>query len=323
MNRNEFQQAAKKFRAGRLTLEDFANRVFDQQPDTDQDPKNQDRPANVAPLPSRPLNAHKGDFGRILVLGGSDSMSGAIKLTGLAALRSGSGLVIVGTPDTEQVSVESFSPCYMTIGFDEAKGRFSKDAVDSILDQCQWADVVAIGPGMGQSKHLQRLMGEVYSRLPQPVVIDADGLNNLANSDCDLTQHEGLRVLTPHPGEFQRLLDTQITDRQELEKQAIEFAARCDLTVVLKGHQTLVTDGSQHYHNDTGNPGMATAGSGDVLTGVVASFIGQGLAPYDAASAAVRVHGRAGDIAAIHFGQVSLVSTDVLDCLADAIMGTK
>ena len=102
-------------------------------------------------------------------------MSGAIKLSGMAALRSGSGLVMVGTPETEQVSVESFSPCYMTMGFDESKGKFSKDALEPILEQCQWADVVAIGPGMGRSKPLQRLMAQVYARLPQPVVIDADG----------------------------------------------------------------------------------------------------------------------------------------------------
>ena len=146
-------------------------------------------------------------------------------------------------------------------------------------------------------------------------------LNNLAAAGCDWSVHEGMRILTPHPGEYQRLGNTQVTDRQEMEREAIEFAGQHQLTLVLKGHRTLVTDGRQHYRNDTGNPGMATAGSGDVLTGIVASFVGQGLAPFQAAAAAVRVHGRAGDIAAERFGQVSLVSTDILDCLPDAIQG--
>ena len=307
MNKHAFQQAVKKFRAGRLTIEQLTDLVFPSGGATSEvtssvSPSAQPSPT---PLPSRADDAHKGDFGRVLVIGGSRGMSGAIRLTGMAALRSGSGLVTVATPQSEQPEVAGFTPCYMTLGLPETKGRLAKDAVDELLDKCEWSDIVAVGPGLGRSKSLQKIMNLLYTQLPQPVVIDADGLNNLADGNTELANHEGLRILTPHPGEFQRLdglKDT--TDRRLLEKRAVELASSARVTIVLKGNQTLVTDGQNKIHNDTGNPGMATAGSGDVLTGIIASLVGQGMSPYDASTLGVRVHGLAGDLGAQVLGQV-------------------
>ncbi len=320
MNRHEFQQSAKKFRAGRITLEEFSELVFSETPGSGEQLASPIETKEVhSPLPDRPANSHKGDCGRVLAIGGSDSMAGAISLTAMAALRSGSGLVIVATPATQQPIVAGFSPCYMTVGCPDKNGHFAKEALDMLLEKCYWADVVAVGPGMGRSKALQKIMERIYSELAQPVVLDADGLNNLAESGFDFSQHEGLRILTPHPGEFRHLIGSKSNDRQELEEKAIEFALANQVTVVLKGHCTLVTDGIEQFTNTTGNPGMATAGSGDVLTGVIASYLGAGLSSFDAARFGVEVHGRAGDLGAEKFGQASLISTDLLDLLGDAM----
>ncbi len=323
MNKHEFQQAVKKFRAGRLTIEQLTELVYPAgETQIEKTASPQAAAATLAAaLPSRADDAHKGDFGRVLVVGGSRGMSGAIRLTGMAALRSGSGLVTVATPESGQAEVAGFTPCYMTLGLPDTKGKLNKDAADELLKKCEWADVVAIGPGMGRNRALQKIMSLLYSQLPQPVVIDADGLNNLADGETDLVRHEGMRILTPHPGEFQRLDGLpDATDRQVLEHRAVEMASSAKVTLVLKGNRTLVTDGQQQYHNETGNPGMATAGAGDVLTGVIASLIGQGLAPFDAATLGVRVHGLAGDLGARDLGQVSLVSTDLLEYLPKAFL---
>ena len=311
MNKHDFQQMAKKFRAGRITLEQFADNVFaSETPEA--------APA-TSQLPERSPDSHKGDYGRVLAIGGSDGMAGAISLTGLSALRSGSGLVIVATPQAQQSLVAGFSPCYMTYGCLDKNGHFAKEALDEILERCYWADVVAVGPGMGQSKALQKIMVRLYAELAQPMVVDADGLNNLAMAEVDFATHEGIRVLTPHPGEFRKLIQSKATDRSRLEEEAIEFARLHQVTVVLKGHRTLITDGQEIYHNETGNPGMATAGSGDVLTGVISSFVGAGLSSLDAARYGAEVHGRAGDMAAAKLGQASLMATDILAHLASAI----
>ncbi len=321
MNRHQFQQAAKQFRAGRISLEQFCDQVFvtnDPEASGGTESKSS-KPPVASALPSRDINAHKGDFGRVLVIGGSHGMGGAVCLSGMGALRAGSGLVVVATPANQHAQVAAFSPCYMTVGMPDSKGKFSKDAFDELLDRCEWADVVAIGPGIGRSKSLQKIVSLLYAQLPLPVVVDADGLNNLADADIDLSNHEGLRVLTPHPGEFQRLdglKDT--TDREVLEARATELAASANLTLVLKGHRTLVTDGKQNQHNTTGNPGMATAGSGDVLTGIIASLAGQGMAPLEAARLGVQLHGLAGDLGAKDLGQASLIATDILDYLPAA-----
>ena len=270
-------------------------------------------------LPTRNKESHKGDFGRVLMIGGSRGMAGAIAMSGIAALRSGSGLLKIATPDSIQESVASFSPCLMTVGIESKKGYFSSGAIDQLLEEAEWADVIAIGPGMGRFKSQQKLVETLYTELPQPLIVDADGLNLLADSDAALAEHKGLRMLTPHPGEFQRLQECKTTDRETMADMALEMAFEAQVTVVLKGARTLVTDGKDRFINRTGNPGMATAGSGDVLTGVIASLVGQGLEPFEASRLGVHLHGLAGDIAADSVGQTSLIATDLIEFLPAAL----
>lgn len=272
---------------------------------------------NVA-LPDREAESHKGDFGRVLMIGGSQGMAGAIALSGLAALRSGSGLLKIATPDSIQPSVAGFSPCLMTVGCESKKGHLAASAIDQLLEASEWADVVAVGPGLGRFKSLEPLIATLYSELPQPLIVDADALNLLADGDASLSEHHGMRVLTPHPGEFQRLLECKTTDRVRMSGLAVEAAFEAQVTIVLKGHRSLVTDGKEQFENQTGNSGMATAGSGDVLTGVIASLVGQGLEPFAASKLGVHLHGLAGDLAAVEVGQTSLIATDLIDYLPQA-----
>jgi len=331
MKRQDFQHAASLFRAGRISLADFTDQVCEGGEVAVQGAsskrsatmKLEDNSVVATPegqftMPFRPVEAHKGDFGRVLVVGGCETMPGSIAMTAMSTLRSGSGLVIALTPEEAEPVVSGFSPCPMVVGLDSKSGLFSKNALDEILEHTEWADVVAIGPGMGRSKAGQKIMKRLYEKLPQPIVVDADGLNNLADGGVDLSVHEGLRILTPHPGEFRRLVKTKTSDRAEMEAEAIELAANAKITLVLKGHHTLVTDGSAVHRNESGNSGMATAGSGDVLTGVITSLLGQGLSPIDAATTGCYVHGVAGDLAANKFGEISMIATDVVDSLPAA-----
>ena len=316
INRHDFQQAARHFRSGRLSLSDFTEKVFGGVPAADESGPSE---KTEYLLPVRADNAHKGDLGRVLVVGGSVGMAGAIALAGCAALRTGSGLVRVITPSDVQLLVSSFSPCLMVVPAATSDGCFAEQAVELIWEHCQWADVVALGPGMGCTATGQQIVRQLYQQLAQPLVVDADGLNNLADAGCDFSEHQGRRILTPHPGEFQRLIGQTETDRDQLEEWAVQLAARHQLTVALKGHRTLVTDGQRQYHNPTGNSGMATAGSGDVLTGIVASLLGQGLSPLNAVHTGCYVHGLAGDLAAKRLGKASLMASDLLVSLPAAI----
>lgn len=271
-------------------------------------------------LPPRSPDSHKGDFGYVLIVGGSTGMTGAMALAGTAALRSGAGLVQVATPRVCQAIVASFEPSYMTAALehDEA-GRISLAARDELSELTQKATIVACGPGLGRSDELTELVGWLYTQLKQPAVFDADALNALAKQPEMLKHAGGPRVLTPHPGEFQRLVGGQgRIPRDEAERRAAELALQCGAVIVLKGHQTLITDGRRLFHNTTGNPGMATGGTGDVLTGVTAAVLAQKLAPLDATRLAVHVHGLAGDLAAADLGQVSLIASDLLRYLPTA-----
>lgn len=312
MNRHQFEQAAKHFRAGRLTLTDFSAQVFpEQHPNVEKQDGKSSSSLSCTPLPARKIDAHKGDFGRVLLIGGSQTMPGAIALAGMAALRSGSGLVIVATPKNAVSTVAGFSPCYMTQGF-----NFDQPVPEQIQELVgDWADVVAIGPGIGTDERTVNLVKQLYQSAPQPMVVDADGLNCLAKENTDFGNHDGQRILTPHPGEFRRIVDQAFARREEMELSATQLATKAGVTIVLKGHRTLITDGEHSAHNSTGNAGMATGGSGDVLTGMIASFVGQGLTAFQAAQSACHVHGSAGDLAAEKLGQASLISSDLLEYL--------
>ena len=285
----------------------------------------------IPKLKPRAADAHKGDFGKVLIIAGSMGMSGAAALAGRAALRAGAGLVRVATPKSVLPIVASIEPSFTTIALPEdSAGRISAKAINTILDAVSENDAVAFGPGVGVSGGLQSVLETLLQQENLRLVIDADGLNNLAILKGWTANLKAKLILTPHPGEMKRLWSA--LSREQLpadrQKQAVQLAERTETTVVLKGAGTVVTDlstslkagGQKVYVNKTGNPGMATAGSGDVLTGVILALMGQGLSNFDAAILGVYIHGLAGDIAAEKLGQVSLIATDIIEALGDAFM---
>lgn len=270
-------------------------------------------------LAPRAAESHKGHFGLVLVVGGSRGMAGAAALAGMAALRGGAGLVRVAVPEVCQATVAALEPSYMTVALpSDRKGRIALGALAAIRAWAETATVVACGPGLGRSLGLDRLVAALYRGLSKPAVFDADGLNALACQPEVLVQAGGPRVLTPHPGEFARLVGRDRLARHERNGLAVQCAAHWGVVLVLKGHGTLVTDGHRSWTNTTGNPGMATGGSGDVLTGLVAALMAQGLTAFDAARLGVYLHGRAGDLAASQLGQESLIARDLVQFLPEA-----
>lgn len=277
----------------------------------------------IPKLKPRAVDAHKGDFGKVCIIAGSVGMSGAAALAGRAALRAGAGLVRVATPRSVLPVVASIEPSFTTIPLPEDDaGRMSTDAINVILEIVQENDAVAFGPGVGTSIALRSVLQNLLEQDGLKLIIDADGLNNLAGMRDWPAKLKADLILTPHPGEMRRLwsglLREEIpTDRQE---QAARLAQRTGAVVVLKGAGTVVTNGGKVYVNKTGNPGMATAGSGDVLTGVMTALLGQGLSSFDAAVLGVYIHGLAGDIAAEKLGRIGMIATDIIDALPDAFM---
>jgi NAD(P)H-hydrate epimerase len=280
-------------------------------------------------LPPRRPDSHKGDYGRALLVGGSRGMAGAIALAGQATLRSGAGLVTLAVPRSIQDIVASFSACYMTQGLDEADGQVTKQATGNVLNAETNATAIAIGPGLGRSAGAIEFANYLYQIGDRPKVFDADALFALAQNPPALNKPGGARILTPHPGEFARLTGKRYDDSRRIESAA-EFVrniaegasavgkASSEIVLVLKGHQTVITGGNRCCTNHTGNPGMATGGSGDVLTGVITGLLCQGLAPFDAARLGVHIHGLAGDLAAAELGQVSLIASDLIEYLPKA-----
>ena len=275
----------------------------------------------IPKLKPRAVDAHKGDFGKVCIIAGSTGMSGAAALAGRSALRAGAGLVRVATPKSVLPIVASIEPSFTTIALPEdSLGRISAKAINPILEAVSENDVVAFGPGVGISGALRSVLEVLLEQDQLRLVIDADGLNNLAGIKDWPAGLKAKLVLTPHPGEMKRLWSALFreplpSDRQQ---QAIQLAQQTKTVVALKGAGTVVTDGQKVYINKTGNPGMATAGSGDVLTGVITALAGQGLNDFDAAVLGVYIHGLAGDIAAEKIGQVSLMTTDIIQALSDA-----
>jgi len=285
-----------------------------------------ERITQVSGLPQRARDAHKGSFGRVLVVGGSRGMIGAPALSGNAALRGGAGLVTLAVPETVQLTVASLCCCATSIPLKcDDNGGLDAQAVSQVARAAGACDVLAVGPGMGLGVVQENIIRVVLDQ-GRPVVLDADGLNNLAAISNWAELRNCPLVLTPHPGEFARLTGLDVAAIQATrESTAIEASGqwgsdnRPPPVCLLKGARTVVTDAVRVYVNDTGNPGMGTGGSGDVLTGLVAAFIGQGLAPFDAAFLGARIHGLSGDLAAEKLGEVSLTATDLIDCLPAAI----
>lgn len=263
-------------------------------------------------LPDRPAEAHKGSCGKILLLCGSRGYTGAACLAAMGALRCGAGLVYLGVPESIYAieAVKLNEPVVFPLPDD--RGMLSAQAVPEIIRRMENLDAVLAGPGLGQSPGTWEVVRTVLERATCPVVLDADGINLLAGHKDILRDRTAPTVLTPHAGEFQRL-----GGRLELGRipAAEKMARELGCIVLLKGHETCVTDGGHTYINPTGNPGMATGGSGDVLAGMLTALLGMDVAPLEAAACAAWLHGRAGDLCARELGQYAMLPTDLLDKL--------
>ncbi|MHC4242523.1 MAG: NAD(P)H-hydrate dehydratase [Planctomycetota bacterium] len=276
----------------------------------------------IPKLKPRAVDAHKGDFGKVCIIAGSTGMSGAAALAGRAALRAGAGLVRVATPKSVLPIVASIEPSFTTTPMPEdSLGRISSKAISPVLEAASQNDCLAFGPGLGISSALRSLLETLLEQERLRLIIDADGLNNLAGIKGWSTGLKASLILTPHPGEMKRLWSALLREPlpPDRQQQAVQLAQQTKTIVVLKGAGTVVTDGQKIYVNKTGNPGMATAGSGDVLTGIITALAGQGMSNFNAAVLGVYTHGLAGDIAAENLGQTSLISTDIIDALPEAL----
>ena len=285
-------------------------------------------------LTPREKNTHKGSYGRVLVLAGSPGMTGAAYLCAKAALRSGSGIVTLGIPESLNLIMETKLTCVMTYPLPETKAStLSNKGRKDILKLCESHDVVALGPGLSQQSETRELILWLIKNIDRTMVIDADGLNALAENVNVLHKIKQNVVLTPHPGEMSRL--TGLSSAKNVQKERLNTAAQFvksiqkksggekKIVLVLKGDKTIVADYGKVYVNRTGNPGMATAGAGDVLTGIIVSLIGQGLDVFDASQLGVYIHGLAGDIAAKKKGELSMIASDIIEYLPDAFIKYK
>ncbi len=275
------------------------------------------------PLSRKNPNAAKYDFGHVFILAGSPSMLGAAALTTLAAMRAGAGLTTLGIPKSLNLTAQKkISHSVMTHPLAETKNHtLSSEAFAKIKQFYPRCNVIAIGPGLSQNPSTQNLIRKVIATSPQPLVIDADGLNALAEHLDILRKTKTPKILTPHSGEMARLTGlSRSTVENNRAKIALDFSHKFSCVLLLKGYHTIVAspDG-KFYTNKTGNIGMATAGSGDVLTGIIAAFLAQGLDVFTAAKYGAYVHGKAGDLAARRLSKTSLIATDLIDDLPRAI----
>lgn len=263
-------------------------------------------------LPDRDDFAHKGDFGKILLLCGSRGYTGAAALAAMGALRSGAGLVFLGVPE----SIYAIEAVKLTesivFPLPDENGMLSGAAVPQILERLPRMDAVLIGPGLGQSAGTLAAVKAVLEGFDGPVVVDADGINILAAHKDILRGRAASTILTPHDGEFARLGGVIGNDRAAA---AENMARQLGCIMLLKGHETVITDGVETYINHTGNPGMAVGGSGDVLAGILVSLLGQGIAPLEAAACGAWLHGAAGDLCAARMGQYGMLPGDMVSAL--------
>lgn len=272
-------------------------------------------------LPSRAVDSHKGKYGKVLLVGGSRGMSGSIALSAMAALHTGSGLVSAATPDRCLDTVASFHPGIMTIPLaDNSHGQFDLQANIDLPALAKFG-AIGCGPGMTTAPGSIRIVEHLLLQSRTNLVLDADAINALAVlqwPDQAGTQKSNL-VLTPHPGEMERLTGASAKNRDSQKTAAMELAKQIGATIVLKGGPTLVIGAEGCWTNTTGNPGMATAGSGDVLTGVITSLLGQGLSAWNAAQLGVWIHGLAGDMAAGAHGQAGMTCLQILHQIPNAV----
>ena len=276
-----------------------------------------DRITSPPALPPRPVEGHKGTFGRVLVVGGNDGMIGAPVLAGTAALRMGAGLVQIAVPRSILAACLTITPELIGLGLGKAAGK------DALLEAGEKADSIVIGPGLGRTPEAEGRLVRLV-RLDKPMVVDADGLNLLAGMKKWPTWFKARAVLTPHPGEMARLgkligrseVPTDEDGRIGIASSAAEAFGK---VVVLKGERTVVADGQRAYVNSTGNSSLAKAGTGDVLSGLLGTLLGQGVDRFDAACLAVYLHGRAGELAGEKVGMRCALARDVVDAIPRAV----
>lgn len=260
-------------------------------------------------LPNRDPFAHKGCFGRLLLLCGAVGYTGAAALAARAAVRGGAGLVFLGVPQSIYAIEAAKLDEPIVFPLPDNDGKLSPAALPEIFSRLEKADVCLLGPGIGLSEGTEQVVVEVLRQAKCPLILDADGITLAAAHKDILRERTAPTILTPHDGEFRRLMAEPEPDRQAA---AAALAQEINAIVLLKGHHTLITDGVTLYVNHTGNPGMATGGSGDVLSGLLAALVGQGIAPLEAAACAAWIHGAAGDLCAAELGQYGLTPSDMV-----------
>jgi NAD(P)H-hydrate epimerase len=289
-------------------------------------------PFDLKRLPSRKNYSHKGSYGKVLVIAGSKGMSGAAYLSAKAAYRSGAGLVKVLTASVNRVILQTLLPEALFAAYDDEE-LDSVKRQQELLVNLSWASVIVIGPGLGQSQMAQELLETVITKAIVPVIIDADGITLLSkklDNQSQIEQHLNIQerldylakllkehtILTPHLMELARLFGGSVSD---ISNNLIDTAGQCSynnkLIYAIKDARTMVVQSQSRYINISGNNGMATGGSGDVLTGIIAAFIAQGMTPYDATCLAVYIHGLAGDYAAKQKGAYSMMASDIIDSI--------
>ncbi len=265
-------------------------------------------------FPKRRNNSHKGDYGKIMIVGGSVGMAGAVTMSAKAALRFGTGLITAAVPASVNNIVQNKIDEVMTLPLPEEGGRISRNAAERLAKRANLCDAVLIGPGMGRSESVYAFMADFLPRLEVPSVVDADGIYAIARNDGLLARCAVKPVLTPHSQEL-----SYLTGRSAEEIESARFSVSADysakngVTLILKGHHTIITaaDGDCTV-NTTGNPGMAGAGSGDVLAGMATALLARGMDTYDAAVCAVYLHGAAGDYAAAQYGADAMCANDII-----------
>ena len=274
-------------------------------------------------LGKRKLNSHKGSYGMVGIIAGSKGITGASYLACQSALRTGSGLVYAIVPETiEMVMSIKLTEAIVKSIADDGRGYFSSQSINQVLEIISNMDAIALGPGMGVDDERVKLVNKIVSSSKSPMIIDADGINCLSKNIDILNQAKAPIIITPNLGEIARLLNLEV---EKIAKNGQYYAqyisTKYNIITVLKGNKTIVASPEEEiYVNNTGNPGMATAGSGDVLTGIITSLLGQGIRPYLATTLGVYLHGLAGDIARDKLGDHGMIAGDIVDSIPYAIL---
>ena len=276
----------------------------------------------LIPLPERQLDIHKNNAGRVLVIAGSRGFTGAGALATMSAMRSGAGLVTWALPESLCPVAETLCIESITMPIDETDQKApAVSSRETLLEAAQESDAVILGPGLpvaGESGELMRLL---IPEIKKALILDAGGLRAIGNNIMSISNRRHPTVLTPHPGEFSDMTNISIAEIENNRTTLCRnLAEKSGATVLLKGCRTVVSDGSDSYINTTGNQGMATAGMGDVLTGIIAAFIAGGMDPYSAACTGAHIHGMAGDLACSKSGIYGLIATDVMEMIPGAII---